>query len=362
MNLTRLIEGLFKVRASDLHLKVGISPLMRVNGRLTSVKHPPITPEEMQQVVSEILPNRLLSTFEKDGAADFAYDAGELGRCRVAAFHQRGFISITFRRINPTPPTIEELMLPSILNQVCDVHRGMILVTGITGSGKSSTLAAMMQILNSKRRSHIVTVEDPIEYVFKDGTCLVNQMEIGPDCPSFAVAMRRILRFDPDIIMIGEMRDRETVTTAIEAVDTGHLVFSTLHTSDAKQTINRVLHFFAKHEEEMILELLAHNLRAIVSQRLLPRDDQPGLVPVCELLINTPIIYKLIMEGRVADIDQILKGGEKGMQNFDLALALMVRTKLISIETALENCHDESGVRRMIRGEFSAGDRAGIVG
>ena len=362
MNLSRLIEGMFKVKASDLHLKVGISPIMRVNGRLTSVKHPPVTEEEILQTVNEILPHRLLGTFEKDGAADFAYEAGALGRCRVAAFHQRGHVSITFRRINPEPPTIEQLMLPPILNQICDVHRGLILVTGITGSGKSSTLAAMIQILNSKRRSHIVTVEDPIEYVFKDAQCLVNQMEIGPDCPSFAVAMRRILRFDPDIIMIGEMRDRETVATGIEAVDTGHLVFGTLHTSDAKQTINRILHFFDKREEEMILEMLAHNLRAIVSQRLLPRDDQSGLVPVCELLINTPIIFKLIIEARVADIDQILKGGEKGMQSFDLALANMVRAKLISVETAMENCADEASVRRMIRGEFSAGDRAGIVG
>lgn len=361
MNLMRLIEGMFKVNASDLHLKVGLSPVMRVNGRLTPVKHPPLTPEEMREALNEILPPRLHGSFEKDGASDFALDLNTIGRCRVAVFHQRANISMTFRRINPSPPSIEDLNLPPILKQLSDVYRGLILVTGITGSGKSSTLAAIMQRINTSRRAHVVTVEDPIEYLFKDGQCLVNQMEIGVDCPSFDVAMRRILRFDPDIIMVGEMRDRETIETGIEAVDTGHLVFSTLHTSDAKQTINRILHFFEKNEEEMILELLAHNLKCILSQRLLPREDKPGLVPVCEILFNTPIMTKLIIEGRVAEIDQVLKGGEKGMQSFDLALAGMVRAKMISMETALEQCADESSLRRLIRGEFSAGDRAAII-
>ncbi|NQU42557.1 PilT/PilU family type 4a pilus ATPase, partial [bacterium] len=266
MNLTRLLEGSFQVKASDIHLKWDQAPVLRVNSKLTPVKHPVLTDEDLEQAVREILPPRLQDTFDTEGAADFAHNMPGLGRFRVAAFHQRGHISITCRRITPQPPELEELSLPKVIEKLTRLNRGLVLVTGITGSGKSSTLAALLHRINRTRRAHIVTIEDPIEYLFQDDQCIINQMEIGLDCPSFNVAMRRILRFDPDIIMIGEMRDRETVATAIEAVDTGHLVFSTLHTSDAKQTINRVLHFFEKREEQMILELLAHNLKAVISQ------------------------------------------------------------------------------------------------
>ncbi|MFP4380461.1 MAG: type IV pilus twitching motility protein PilT [Candidatus Sumerlaeia bacterium] len=361
MNLNRLLEGTFKVKASDLHLKVGHVPLLRVNGTLRPIKHEEITVENVETVLKEVLPDRLKERFENEGAADFAYSLPPSGRFRVAAFHQRGNISITFRRIDSTPPILEDLNLPGPVARFADVMRGLVLVTGITGSGKSTTLASIINRINKKHKKHIVTIEDPIEYVYKDELSLINQIEVGPDTPSFGVTMARILRFDPDVIMVGEMRDRETVETGIEAVDTGHMVFSTLHTSDAKQTINRLLHFFDQREEEMILELLALNLRAIVSQRLISRTDSPGLVPACEVLLNTPIVTKLINEGRIAEIEQVLKNGEDGMQSFDMSLAKMVKDGWIDIDTAMSQAADESAMRRMVRGEFSAGDRSGLI-
>lgn len=362
LNLKRLLEGAQQVGASDLHLKVGRQPLLRVNTRLTPVKQEPLQKEEVQDAVETILPSRLKETFAREGAADFAHHEPGVGRFRVAAFHQRGNMGLVFRVIDATPPPLEDLGLPPAVQGLPKLSYGLILVTGITGSGKSTTLASLIHYMNQNRRMHIVTIEDPIEYMFEDKQSVINQLEIGEDCPSFAVAMKRILRFDPDAIMIGEMRDRETVMTGIEAVDTGHLVLSTLHTSDAKQTINRFLHFFDKREEQMILELLSLNLKAIISQRLLARAENKGLVPAVELLINTPIISKLIFEGRVEEMQQALQNGDKGMQTFDMGLAQMVRAKVIDLEIALAQAADEAALRRMIRGEFSAGDRAGLVG
>jgi twitching motility protein PilT len=318
----------------------------------------------MEALVAEIIPERLRKDFKENGAVDFAYTLpDEAGRCRTAAFHQRDHISMTFRRISMTIPTIEELNLPEVVKTFVDITRGLFLVTGITGSGKSTTLAGLVNGVNNTRRGHIITIEDPIEYLFpNDGMCLINQMEIGVDTPSFGHAMRHILRCDPDIILVGEMRDRETVETAIQAVDTGHMVFSTLHTSDAKQTVNRILHFFENSEEKMILELLAANLYALVAQRLVPRCDTKGVIPACEVLINTPIVGKLIFEGRINDIQQVLKNGDKGMQSFDMALANHVKSGKVALEVALSEAADASTLQRLIKGVSSAGDRAGLIG
>ena len=282
-----------------------------------------------------------------------------VARFRVASFRQRGNISIAFRRVSIDAPLIPDLNLPEVVSRLPKVTRGMILVTGVTGSGKSTTLAGILNQINVTRREHIVTVEDPIEYLFDDKLSLVNQLEVGLDCPAFGNAMKHILRFDPDIIMIGEMRDRDTIDTALQAVDTGHLVLSTLHTSDAKQTINRILHFFEKDDQPLVLEQLSLNLHTIISQRLLPRSDIEGLIPACEILVNTPIVSKLIAEGRIDDIQQALKNEEADMQSFDMALAKLVKGQKITMEEALKYCSDEATLRRMIRGEVSAGDRSG---
>ena len=364
LNIARLVEGMYQIKASDLHLKVGFPPNMRVSSKMTPVKHPHVTDDDMTALVREIVPARLQDDLRKNGAVDFAYSLpDESGRCRVAAFHQREHVSMTFRRISMIIPTMDDLNLPEVVKTFIDISRGLFLVTGITGSGKSSSLAAMVQAVNTTRRGHIITIEDPIEYLFPaEGLCLINQMEVGTDTPSFGQAMRHILRCDPDIILIGEMRDRETVETAIQAVDTGHMVFSTLHTSDAKQTVNRILNFFDNTEEKMILELLSNNLYALISQRLLPRCDTPGVIPACEILVNIPIVTKLIREGRIDDIQQVLKNGDKGMQSFDMALASLVKANKISLETALAESSDASSLHRLIKGVSSAGDRAGLIG
>lgn len=361
LQIDRLIEGMYKVIASDLHLKVGFPPVMRVSSKMTQVKHPPLTDEDMDELVKKIMPEHLQKTFPMEGSTDFAYEIPAIGRCRVAAFHTRGHIGFTLRRISTVIPNLEDLGLPEVVLGFSEISRGLFLVTGITGSGKSTTLAATLNRINNTRRAHIITVEDPIEYLFPDGQCLINQMQVGMDCGTFGKALRQILRCDPDIILIGEMRDRETVETAIEATDTGHMVFSTLHTSDAKQTINRILHFFTPDEEKLVLDMLSMNLHAIISQRLVPRAAG-GMIPACEILINTPIVSKLIREGRIEEMQQVLKNGEKGMQSFDISLANLVRANTISLEYALGEATDEAGLRRMIRGEVSQGDRAGLIG
>jgi twitching motility protein PilT len=362
MNYKALLEAMAKVGASDLHIKVNTPPNMRINTVLRAIDHPPVTPEELDQLVEETVPQRLRERFEEEGAADFAVGLPGVGRFRFAVFHQRHNITFVIRRINNKIPPLKELNLPPAVNNLTKQNRGITLVTGITGSGKSTTLAAMVNEINQTRRDHIITIEDPIEYMFEDGKSLINQMEVGIDTPSFRMAMIRILRFDPDIILIGEMRDSDTVSAALEGADTGHLVFSTLHTSDAKQTVNRILHFFPKQDEELILEQLSLNLRAIISQQLLPRSDIKGVIPCIELLINIPIVSKLIREGRIDDIQQVLRNQDEDMQSFDVSLALLVRDNKISMDTAMKHCADEASVRRMIRGEFSAGDKGALIG
>ncbi len=335
---------------------------MRINTVLRAIDHPPVTEQDIEQIINETMPEHLKARFEEEKAADYALGLPDVGRFRFAAFHQRHNLGVVIRRIPNKLPALKELNLPKAVNNLVKQTRGITLVTGITGSGKSTTLAALLNEVNQTRRDHIITIEDPIEYMFEDAKSLINQMEVGLDTPSFRQAMVRILRFDPDIILIGEMRSSDTVSAALEGADTGHLVFSTLHTSDAKQTVNRILHFFPKEDEELVLEQLSLNLRAIISQQLLPRNDIKGVIPCVELLINTPIVGKLIREGRIDDIQQVLRNQDEDMQSFDVSLALLVRDNKISIDTAMKHCADEASVRRMIRGEFSAGDKGALIG
>jgi twitching motility protein PilT len=362
MNLEALLDATSKVGASDLHLKLGAPPILRIDTQLRQVEHPLLTAEELQEAADTYVPQRQREQFEITGCTDFAYTTPAGGRFRVAVFHQRGAVSFAIRRINPNAPLLQDLNLPPAIANLLKLNRGFVLVTGVTGSGKSTTLAALIQEVNISRREHIVTIEDPIEYIFKDDRSVINQMEVGSDCDSFRGIMTHVVRFDPDIIMLGEMRSRDTVEAALAAADTGHLVLSTLHTSDAKQTINRILHFFNKDEEQLILEQLSLNLRAIISQRLLSRADVKGRVPAIELLINTPIVSKLIGEGRIAELQQALKNRDADMQTFDISIANLVRENRISMEVALKNCADESAMRRMIRGDFSADDKSGLIG
>ncbi|MFW6303654.1 MAG: type IV pilus twitching motility protein PilT [Candidatus Sumerlaeota bacterium] len=362
MNLPALLDGMKKVNATDLHLRVNTPPTFRVNSRLRPIDHPALSKEDIEQTIQEMMPDYVKDYYEKVGVADFAYSQASAGRFRFAAYRQSGSLSVAIRRISLECPLLQDLNLPDPVYRLTKEHRGLVLVTGVTGSGKSTTLAGLLQEINKTRRSHIVTLEDPIEYVFEQEKSLINQIEIGRDTSTFHDAMKHVVRLDPDIVMVGEMRSRDTIAAALEAADTGHLVFSTLHTSDAKQTVNRILHFFPKEDEDLILEQLSLNLRSIISQRLLRRADKDGLIPTIELLFNTPIVSKLIREGRIDDMQQTLKNRDEGMQTFDASLVDLVKAEKITMETALEYCADEAGLRRMVRGESSAGDSAGLIG
>lgn len=362
MDVNHLLEAMIKMKASDLHLKVGSPPMFRINGVLHPLNHATVTPKDTEDAMETITPARKRQIFDTKGTADLSYSIPGVARYRVNIFHQRGSISLAARLVSINIPTFKELNLPPVLSKIADNRTGLILVTGVTGSGKSSTLAAIIHHINRSRSQHIITIEDPIEYLHRDNKCIVNQMELGVDIDTFETALKHILRQDPDIILIGEMRDRETAKTALTAAETGHLVLSTLHTPDAVQTINRILHFFSADDERLILEQLSMNLRAVVSQHLLRSADGAGRIPACEVMINSPIVCKCIREGHITEIKQALQNQEDGMQTFHQSFVELVRQKKITFDEALKYCDDEAKLRRNVMGRYSEGDRSGLVG
>jgi twitching motility protein PilT len=362
IDVDRLLEAMTKVKASDLHLKVGSPPMYRINGDLRPVDHPKLTPKDTEDIMLALTPTRRREMFETQGTADFAYALPSIGRFRVNIFHQRGSISLAIRHVAIEIPSLKELNLPDALGSIVEVHRGLVLVTGVTGSGKSTTLASMIDQINSSRHHHIVTIEDPIEFLHRDKKCIVNQTELFHDIIDFDVAMKHVLRQDPDVILLGEMRDKTTVKSALAATETGHLVFSTLHTPDAKQTLNRILHFFNADEERLILSQLGLNMRAVISQRLLHTADGKGRTPACEILVNTPIVSKLMREGQIAELKQAIQNGEEGMQTFNQALVKLARAGTVTVEEALQYADDQAAFLRNVKGVFSDGDRRSLVG
>ena len=332
---------------SDLHVKVASPPMARVHGALRPIDGAePLTEDDAKAALEHILSDdHLQEEFANEGEADFSYEIPGLSRFRVNAFRQRGYISIACRAIPFQVRTIDDLALPEVIRTLAEEPRGIILLTGTTGSGKSTTLAAMIDHINSTRSRHVVTLEDPIEYLHRDKLSIINQREVGHDTESFARAMRRVLRQDPDVILIGEMRDEETVRTALAAAETGHLVLSTLHTLDATETINRIVDFFPPHLQQQARVMLASTLRGAVSQRLVPRVDGNGRVAVCEVMVVTGRIQDLILNpqetGRVTEV--IAEGEYYGMQTFDQALVKLVRDGLVAEEDAKRvssNPHD----------------------
>ena len=325
------------MEASDLHLKVGLPPAARVNGLLGSLEgYEPLRPLDTEEIVKEILPERLAGEFEREGEADFSYEVSGLGRFRVNAFRQRGSISVAMRYIPLGVPAFEELNLPEVIRTFAFEERGIILLTGTTGSGKSTTLASMIDLVNHSMSKHIVTIEDPIEYLHRDDKSIINQREVGTDTASYSRALRRVLRQDPDIILIGEIRDAESAQIALSAAETGHLVLSTLHTVDATETVNRLIDLFPEREQSQVRTMLAGTLKGIVGQRLI-RTKDGRRTPACEVMVTTGRIQDFIMDPmQTAQIQQAISEGEYyGMQTFDQALLKLIEEDRIDYKEAI---------------------------
>jgi twitching motility protein PilT len=324
-----------RLDASDLHISVGSPPAVRVRGDLKRLDYPEMTAQDTREIIYTILSNDQRKRLETDWQVDLSYTVPNAARFRVNAYVQRGAIGAAFRLIPSVIRSVEELGLPKVLHEFVKRPRGFVLVTGPTGSGKSTTLAAMIDEINQTRHDHIMTIEDPIEFLHRHKNCIVNQRELGTDAPSFGLALRAALRQDPDVILVGEMRDLETISTALTAAETGHLVFATLHTQDTPQTVDRIIDVFPPHQQQQVRVQLATALQGIVTQQLLPTADGSGRVAACEVLSITPAVRNLIREGKTHQIYSVLQtSAAAGMQSMDSALAQLVREGRITRQLA----------------------------
>ncbi len=360
MEINDILKIAIQGGASDIHLKAGMPPIFRIDGVLLPLKDAPrLPPEEVSRLAFSIMNDYQRQKFQQENDIDFAYGVPGLGRFRVNVFSQRGAVGMVMRVIPFKILPFESLNLPKVLEKIALNERGLVLVTGTTGSGKSTTLASMVDYINSNRTCHIVTIEDPIEFLIRDKRSIINQREIGSDTLSFGVAMRAVLRQDPDVIMVGEMRDLETMETALTAAETGHLVLSTLHTLDATESINRIVGSFPPHQQKQIRIQLASVLRAVISQRLVPRADGRGRVPAVEVMINTAFIRELIEDkDRTKDIPEVIAKSHIswGMQTFDQSLMFLYKNKLITYEEALRQATNRDDFALRVQGVSSTDD------
>ncbi len=363
MQINELLTAVCELGASDLHLKVGNHPVARIKGRLmpmTQFKRL-VQEDTIAMAYSIMASDKQKAKFKENLDLDLAYSVPALGRFRCNVFNQRGTVGLVLRVIPRRIYSIEDLMLPKVLAKICEEQRGMVLVTGTTGSGKSTTLAAMIDLINATRIEHILTIEDPIEYLHRDNQSIVNQREVEADCKSFAMALRAALRQDPDIILVGEMRDLETIETAMHAAETGHLLFSTLHTLDATETINRVISVFPPHHQKQIRLQLSAVLKAIISQRLVPRSDGQGRVPAVEVLITTETVRSCIEDkDKTKQLRDVIAAGtsQYGMQTFDQSLYFLLKQALITEEEALKRATNVGEFKLKLEGVSSASDSA----
>lgn len=341
------IDAFFKLMndqgASDLHLMAGQQPVLRVMGELERVKYKELDNDDLKAMLYEIAPEEKVKVFEETGDVDFAYEIPGLARYRANFFEQRNGVGAVFREIPSTILTCEQLGLPPVVQKLASLPRGLVLVTGPTGSGKSTTLAAIIDEANKTRKDHIITVEDPIEFVHKSAKAIINHREVGLHTRSFASALRGALREDPDIILVGEMRDLETISLAIEASATGHLVFGTLHTSSAAKTVDRIIEVFPTNQQEQIRNTLSDGLRAVVAQNLFKRIDKKGRCAALEIMLATPAVRNLIREGKTFQIPSMIQTGKKyGMQTLDDAIMNFLNKKMISPDDAYAKSNDKS--------------------
>jgi twitching motility protein PilT len=359
-NFKQAISQMVQRNGSDLLLKVGRHPTVRLNGELTALEMQPLKPEDLKLLAEQIMTPRQVKEFAEKKEADFAIGVPGVGRFRTNIYQQRGTLAFAFRAIPYEVKTVRELALPPVLEEISMRARGLVLVTGVTGSGKSTCLAAMINHVNQTRRVNVITIEDPIEFLHRDVNANISQREVGSDTLSFGSALRHVLRQDPDVILIGEIRDMETLDTALKAADTGHLVFSTLHTTDATQTINRVISFYPPHQHQEIRSLLSTALQAVVSLRLVPRKDGRGRAPACEVLINTAAVADNIrdIEKQLSIPDLISEGSVAyGMQSFDQSLMKWYKDGVVSYESALFYSSNPSEFALRISGIEGSSDR-----
>ncbi len=351
VRLDDLLVEMVEKGASDLFLKAGVGPHIRVDGKIQMMDYGELTLEETQEIAYGMMTEEQIERFERIPEMDLALGVRGVGRFRVNLFRQRGSIAMVFRHIKSPGFSFEDLMLPDTVRQLAEKNRGLVLVTGTTGSGKSTTLAAMINHINTIRKCHIVTVEDPIEFLHADREAIISQREVGFDTKSFSDALRHVLRQAPDVILIGEMRDLETVQTAIAAAETGHLVLSTLHTIDAVQTVERIINFFPAYLHAQIRMEMALGLQGVISQRLLPRKRSNGRVPAVETLVATPFIKKLLNEGKTLEIlPAIEEGGHWGMQSFNQALHTLIQKDLVAMDMAMTYATSPEELRLMVEG------------
>lgn len=354
MYMEELLQLVFDRDGSDLHIAANVPPIIRINGKLVRTDYDPLTPEDTQRLIFSILTNDQRKTLEQTLELDCSYGVVGLGRFRVNAFKSKGAYSAVLRTISTKIPRFDELGLPPLVKELCHKPRGMILVTGPTGSGKSTTLAAMIDNINATRAEHILTIEDPIEYVHHSKMSLVNQRELGADTRSFDNALRAALREDPDVILVGEMRDLETIRLALTAAETGHLVFGTLHTSSASQTVDRMVDVFPPHQQQQIRVQISNSLVSVLSQTLLPRCDNvgkggKGRVMALEILMNTSAIANLIREGKTAQIYSSIQTGQKfGMQTLESALRELYNNRIVTYEDALSKTSRPDDLMKLI--------------
>lgn len=353
-SIKQLLDGMKQHDASDLHIKIGFSPTYRIGGLLHKIDLPVITPEVADHILDPIVPERMRERYEREGDIDFASFNEEGDRFRVNMFRSGGHPNAAIRRVKGEIPTYESLHLPPIYDKIVEnTNEGLVLVVGVTGSGKSSTLAAMIEHINSSRSEHVITIEDPVEYQFKPEKCIISQREIGIDVPSYGSALRYLVRQDPDVVFIGEMRDHDTVLAAIQAAETGHLVFGSMHTADTMQSFNRILEFFKQEDHSFVRGALANTLKAICAQRLLPAmpEFEVKAVPATEVLLTNSVVKDKIRESEEEDIPAIINQSvEEGMRSFTSSLTEMVEKEWIRTSTAMEYAPNRDALSSSLKG------------